>query len=81
VYQKRRSKHFRTWGRSLYQDRSRCDSDNGRLPPFTNGLAPDAAVDEIEVMQKFDRFVYGIGIATDLEFDVFCNGVHWDFLL
>jgi hypothetical protein len=44
-------------------------------------LAPDAAVDEVEVMEEFHGFVDGIGIATDLEFDMFCDGIHWDFLL
>jgi hypothetical protein len=47
------------------------DPDDRSVSAFTNGLAPDAAVDEVECVEEGDRGIDGIGIATDLEVDMF----------
>lgn len=52
-------------------NRTGCDSDTGVLASFSDGITPDAAVDEIEVMEEGDRGIYRVVIAADGEFDVF----------
>jgi hypothetical protein len=52
------------------------DPDDRSVSAFTNGLAPDAAVDEVEGVEEGDRRIDGIRIATNLEMDVFGIRIH-----
>jgi hypothetical protein len=53
----------------------RCHPHDRRLSPLPHGMTPHTAIDEIQMMQKGDRSIDGIGIAADLEFDIFGGGL------
>jgi hypothetical protein len=57
-------------------NRSRRNSDDRSFSPFTNGLTPDAAVNEVQRMEKGDRRIDRILITTNLNVDVFGIRTH-----
>jgi hypothetical protein len=57
-------------------NRPSSNSDDRSLSPFPNGLTPDAAINEVQRMEKGDRSIDSIVLTTDLDRDVFCIRAH-----
>jgi hypothetical protein len=57
-------------------DRTSRYPNDRSVSAFTNGLTPDATVDDVEGVEEGDRRIDRIGIATNLEVDVFGIRIH-----
>ncbi len=51
-------------------------SNNHTTSPLPNGVAPNAAVDEVGSVQDSDRRFDCIFVAFELALDLFCDGLH-----